>query len=448
MSSNKEPAPDLLPTRTWVLLLLIIGVAAFALRWYYVATALVYHPLRGDAIQYHAYAWNLAHHGIFSKAEPGSAQVMADSFRDPGYPAFLSLWLRISSDQSVWYPCVLMTQALLGALTVVLWTMAGRRWIPDRWLVSAGLLMAVWPHSVTINSFLLSETLVGFLCALGLVLVNRTSRTQSKFTAAASGLVWGAAGMTNAVLLPLLPLLAIIMGWRKQWTRSVVVVAVIAAIALPCAWGARNARLDSSSSSSGRAFMNFVQGSWPEYHSAYKGMANGDQASASVIESIDAEIRRFDTDRAGAINGVFKRIATAPVRYLGWYLSKPALLWGWSIRVGQGDIYAYPTLQSPFMTAAPLRMLVALCKALNPLLACIALLGVVLALHRRAQPQALACAALALFVTAVYGALQSEPRYSIPFKGAEILLACSGLYALKLWLAPRFGRQPATAPVT
>ena len=37
---------------------------------------------------------------------------------------------------------------------------------------AAGFLMAVWPHNVAIDGYLLSETLFGFLCALGLFLFS------------------------------------------------------------------------------------------------------------------------------------------------------------------------------------------------------------------------------------------------------------------------------------
>jgi hypothetical protein len=40
------------------------------------------------------------------------------------------------------------------------------------------------------------------------------------------------------------------------------------------------------------------------------------------------------------------------------------------------------------------------------------------------QDDGLACLALlAIYVTCVYGALQSEPRYAVPFRGEEVLLA-------------------------
>lgn len=80
----------------WPLTLLAITLFALILCWYHVSTAIVDGPIRGDAIQYYAYAWNLLHHGIFSKDIPVAASVIPDSYRDPGYPLFLALWMKLS----------------------------------------------------------------------------------------------------------------------------------------------------------------------------------------------------------------------------------------------------------------------------------------------------------------------------------------------------------------
>lgn len=149
-----SPTPTRLSRGWWLLALALVFLFALALRGYYLTTAMVYEPIRGDAVQYHAYAWNLLHHGVFSMAAPGSAQVLGDSFRDPGYPAFLALGMGLFGEFDAWYPAVLLAQGLLGALTVVLLMLAARGWLADRWLVGAGVLMAVWPHSITITSFL------------------------------------------------------------------------------------------------------------------------------------------------------------------------------------------------------------------------------------------------------------------------------------------------------
>lgn len=428
-------APAQLNGRWWLVALALICLLALALRGYYLTTAMVYEPIRGDAVQYHAYAWNLLHHGVFSMAQPGSSQVLGDSFRDPGYPAFLALGMGLFGDFDAWYPAVLLTQGVLGALTIVLLLLAARGWLADRWLIGAGVLMAVWPHSITITSFLLTETLFGFLCALALWLLAHGLRHRNHGWLAGAGTVFGAAALTNAILLPFAPLLGLLLFAYRRLSVRLVATLVVTALVLPLAWGLRNAQLPPGQSSSGRAMMNLVQGSWSDYHSGYIKAVMGDPEGARTMRAIQAEIDISVAQPSKGIRVVAHRIASDPLHYLGWYLSKPALLWDWSIRMGQGDVYVYPTAHSPFNYNPWMRALEALCHSLNPLLMLLALFGCVMALRNRlsATASGIAIAGLAIYVTTVYGIFQSEPRYSIPFRGIEILLALLALENITTW---------------
>lgn len=444
----------------WLLALALIWLLALALRGYYLTTAMVFQPIRGDAVQYHAYAWNLLHHGVFSMAAPGSAHVLGDSFRDPGYPVFLALGMRLFGDFDAWYPAVLLAQGMLGALTVVLLMIAARGWLSDRWLIGAGVLMAVWPHSITITSFLLTETLFGFLCALALCLLSRGLRRRSHGWLAGAGVVFGAAALTNAILLPFAPLLGLLLLARRKLTLRMTATFVIAALLLPLAWNLRNTQLPAGQSSSGRAMMNLVQGSWPDYHLAYIQAVMGKPQGQQTMQAIQHEVDVAVAAPAKGIGLVSRRMVSAPLHYLAWYLSKPALLWDWDIRMGQGDVYVYPTANSPFNDNPWMRALESLCHSLNPLLMVLALLGCLPPFIRPRRMRAtqgadLAIAALAIFVTATYSVFQSEPRYSIPFRGIEILLAACAIQAIAKWLSDKrsdarhaAGSRAVEAPTT
>ncbi|HET6805416.1 MAG TPA: hypothetical protein VFH59_08265 [Frateuria sp.] len=427
----------------WIFVLTAITVTAFGLRWYYLCHAQVYQPVRGDAVQYHAYAWNLVHHGVFSKAGPGSGQVVGDSFRDPGYPIFLAFWMKLFDSFPRWYAAVLLAQALLGSLTVTFSMLAARGWIPDKWLIGAGLLMAAWPHSITIDSFLLTETLFGFLCAVALYLAREAfARGKAAWTAAA-GLIFGMSSLTNAVLVPFAALLAAVLYLRRRVPPRLAVILAISALVLPLAWGVRNAQLTSGASSSGRALLNLVQGSWPEYHAAYLQSVQGNPEAARTLHAIGAESRVMLSHPRGGIRLMAKRMAAAPLHYLAWYISKPALLWGWSIRMGQGDIYVYPTIHSPLDQELLLRAWVSVCHGFNPLLMLLAFAGCIGVLWRAPNAHIAPIAGLLfLYVTLLYSTLQAEPRYSIPFRGQEILLAWHALQRVAHWVATRRALPP------
>lgn len=427
----------------WWLLLSLIGIFSLGFRCYYLTHAQVLQPFydqlhtRSDGVEYYAYARNLVHHGVFSKAPEGRSPLVGDSYRDPGYPLFLAGWMEIFPQWGPWYIAVLLSQGLLSALSVVLALCLGRQWMPIRWLAGAGLLMAVWPHSVSMSSFILSETLFGFFCLLSLFLLTQALRRRSAAWATASGLGFALGALTNAVLLPFAPLLGLYFAFRRYITARMLAGLLVGALALPAAWMVRNVLLPPAygDSSAGRALDTLVIGSWPNYYQIYEASLKNDPAAVATINRVIQEISLINYDQRAGIIEIAQRMQSHPIEYARWYLSKPALLWGWDIRVGMGDIYVYPTRNSPFQNNIVYRAVIALCHAFNPLLFILMIAGWIAVLWPRQQPPGslLASTLILVFVTAVYTVLQSEPRYSIACRPLEILLATFALHRGGLW---------------
>jgi 4-amino-4-deoxy-L-arabinose transferase-like glycosyltransferase len=433
----------------WPLLLFLLWGFAFGIRYHYIVNAQVFQPAnvpnaRADAVDYYDYALNLSRYATFAKTSPGEEPPRPDSFRDPGYPVFLAAWMKIYSQWDFWYAAVLLSQALLSSLTVVLLVALARHWMPGIWLALAGLLMSLWPHSVAMSSYLLSETLFGFLAALGLFFLRIALERRSARGGAISGIGFALASLTNAILIPFAPILATYLLTRKKASRELCAALAIAAIAVIGPWMLRNSLLsvDAGQSSSGRALVNLVQGSWPSYHVAYQAAMKHEPLGIAITSATDREIATVQSAPWAGVELIAHRMASHPGDYVWWYLSKPALLWDWDIRIGQGDIYVYPTRNSPFKTDQIFRVTAAVCRALNPWLFVLAITGTVLALLPKTQtsPGQAAAALMLLFVTLVYSVLQAEPRYSIPFRGLEIVLAAYAVShasaAIALWRGP------------
>ncbi|OOG42488.1 glycosyltransferase family 39 protein [Rhodanobacter sp. C05] len=448
------------------LVLLAIFMLAFGLRWYYVSTAVVLNPVRGDATQYYAYALNLANHGVFSKDLPDATLTHPDNYRDPGYPVFLALWMKMLGFGDTWYIAVLLSQALLGALTVTLATQLGRHWLPLRWATAAGLLMAVWPHSITINGYLLSETLFDLLLVLGMLAVASALQRQSLWRTVIAGITLGAAALTNAILLPFGILLAALLAQHKLASRKLCVALAIGALALPGAWFVRNAVFVvpvAGNSSTDRALLNLVQGSWPGFQSAWRDLRLGNEAeqtrARAIFQSMNTEYTLLQTSPLQGARSILRRFSQHPLQFARWYLvDKPALLWGWGIEIGQGDIFIYPTKNAPFQIQPAWIALVVFCHAFNTVLMLLALASV-LCIWSRAQrlmtwewqaSRAVLVAVICLlaFVTLVYSTLQAEPRYSIPFRPFEILLAITTLRASAVWWQRRKHEVHAARPAS
>jgi len=160
-----------------------------------------------------------------------------------------------------------------------------------------------------------------------------------------------------------------------------------------------------------------------------------------------------------------QRLGQHPLRYAAWYLlEKPHLFWDWNIQIGYGDIYVLRTQDSPFQTKPAWIAVAAICRAMNLLLMLLALASLFLAWSKRRfqnifgeqanRAAVVAVVGLTVFATLVYTILQAEPRYSIPFRSFEILLAVTTLSAIKTWWRQRHKQPldmelaPTSIPVT
>jgi len=413
---------------------------AFGVRYYYDMTALVESPIRGDAVQYCAYAWNLANHGVFSMSRIGSGVPIPDGFRDPGFPVFLALLMKLVPDQDAWYGAVLIAQAALGALTVWLTMVAGKGWLPRPIILTTGLLLAVWPHAVVMAGYLLSETLFSFLALLALACLAKATRSEGRarhLWSLVAGLSFAAAGLTNAVFSPIGPIVAVVLVWRDATHRKAWLGMLVFALLPILAWQARGMAIPTSESAGHRALMNFVQGSWPEYHDAYAPAVAGDPQARATMKRIDDEYRNVAADPHIGVAAIARRFADSPGEYLAWYAGKPWLLWSWRVRMGQNDIYVFPTHDSPYDTQPVWRAIIAVCVAMNPLLFVLALSGIVLVFVRSFPSPARVAAFVLLFCSAVYTVLQAEPRYSAPLRPFEMLMAACVVASVVGWIRAR-----------
>lgn len=422
-------------------LLAYLGLAMFALllREYVVLVTQIGVPIKGDVRDYVAYTQNMLAHGIFSMSTPP----VPDAFRSPGYPLYLAACSLLAGDG--WYALALHGQAILGAATAVLSMTICRQWLGLLPSLAAGALVAVWPHHVVATVSLLSEVLFGFLLALSLwssLCALRGGRRAALIT----GVLFGLAALVNpvAALLPLLPATAL---WLLRHRKAAGML-LAASFAISAGWALRNAIVVPVNDAPGRVEINFIQGTWPQYHAA-AATAHADAHSRDIIRAIDAEYALLHTDTDAGLRSVAARIGSDPSFYARWFLlTKPYLLWEWNIRAGIGDIYFHAPINAPFENHPVLRAIKAALRAANPLLFALAAgysIAVLASTRRRRAPSALApwlLAASFVYFTGVHWILQAEPRYAIPYRFIEVSLAVGCVMAI----GRRVARRPHTAP--
>jgi hypothetical protein len=246
-----------------------------------------------------------------------------------------------------------------------------------------------------------------------------------------------------------IPLLALVL-WKRQAVRAPLLAALLMGAAmLPGAWAIRGLTLPNGDTAGSRAVTNLVQGSWADYHAAYVREFLGDPQAAQLMSAINADVALASSSPAKWLDAAMARFGRNPLYYLAWYAWKPELLWAWDIRMGMGDVYPYKTLHPIYSTQPAMRVSEFLCIVANPVLFALMLAGLVLVLAAPVRTNApVALYAIALFVayeTLIYTVLQSEPRYSIPFRPLQMMLAITALVWIRNKLRGALGNRAADA---
>ena len=430
-------------------MLVLLTLLAFAVREHYVLSAIIDNPIRGDVREYVAYAWNLVTYGIYGGTMPPGLPI-ADDYRAPGYSWLLALGMQLWPQEPTWsvlggwYSFMLQLQVMLGTLTTVLVALLARHWLSPAFAIVAGILLGLWPHHVAATNVLLSEVAFGFFLVAALFAFARAWKTGRISWWAITGLAFGYAYLVNPLVLFFPPCLAALAWWHRQRTPAAILLAVflipVAGLAI------RNATIDGVDRGSAyRATLNFVQGSWPDYHQAAALYRSGNPMAVAITNEINAETAALRADLPTGLSRVAARMRLDPASYLGWYASKPWLLWGWDIRIGAGGIY-FPNVRNSPLDRPPLRLVVVTYRTLNPVLTTIAVFSslglMVLGLRRRDTLPAAATGALAVYLTLLHVVFQAEPRYANAYRGLEAVIVVTALAAGWQWL--RSKRMAAT----
>jgi len=158
-----------------------------------------------------------------------------ETFRTPGYPLLLALLSLLPGERLVW---TLVLQCLLDLACVAAALAIGWRWGSPLAGVVAGVIVAVDPTHVISANLVMSDVLCAAAVAGAFLLAERPGRPA----ALASGLLLSAAVAVRPVVLLMTVPWAVLLT-RRQRSRTVVVAAVLLALAFPTAWTLRNGLL-------------------------------------------------------------------------------------------------------------------------------------------------------------------------------------------------------------
>src|SRR3989344_4320342 len=172
-----------IPRHVYVLMAILL--VSFDLRIESVNNTVVDTPIRADAREYVLYAHNLKNYAVYSRSDTftidGQANPVPDAKRAPLYPLFIALFLD-NPPTAGNVTAIIRVQAVISTLTIPL-------------ALTASALTAISPHLVTMNIYLLSETLFCFLVVLTILLIVSTTEKSGAVKPALAGLALGAAAL-------------------------------------------------------------------------------------------------------------------------------------------------------------------------------------------------------------------------------------------------------------
>lgn len=421
----------------WSLGVLVVAILAALLYSTAVSETRIDGPLRGDARDYFAYAYNIDAHGVYSRAEPNAAQKPAsDALRSPGYPAFLSMLLDTGDvERSLRH--VLAVQAFFGIVTVIVYLFVFRGFLGMAWALAAGVVTAISPHLVNASVYFLTETLFTFLLGLHLLALGYAWRRKHGGWALLAGALLALSIMVRPTtqFLALAYVLGLLawFGFQKGWHWRLLLWVIAPVVVATAAWSARNV-VETGHPSDPIMSANFVQ------HGMYINMMYRDRPETFGYPY------RFDPD-SGAMTGnvgvvlgkVKQYFMENPRRYLAWILiGKPIQFFSWNLTESVGDAFIYAPLYSPYFDRPLFQATHEVAQITHPFLMLLGLAGAVLAVRRgRENWMAGVLGLVTIYFVALHIVGAPFPRYSIPLRPISYGMAFFALQAGYDWLRVR-----------
>jgi 4-amino-4-deoxy-L-arabinose transferase-like glycosyltransferase len=231
--------------RSWAARLLLVVAGGLAARVAYVLLVMPDVELGFDAIWYWFQSSTIADGAGYLDVETyfQSGRAVATAGFPPLWPALLAVVDKVGIDGDRAFE---LTGAVLGAGTVALTGLVGRRVGGSRIGLLAAALVAVCPALIAADGSLMSESLYVPLVTLAVLVAYEADRRPVLAWAAALGGVLGLAALTRGDALLLAPVLIGVVGWRTRaaWTRRLVFagIACVALMVVVTPWTIRSSR--------------------------------------------------------------------------------------------------------------------------------------------------------------------------------------------------------------
>jgi hypothetical protein len=366
---------------------------------------------------------NLRRDGIYSNSRGTDVKppqpVVSDDWRPPGLPLIIAAVMA-----PTWKATIERTQLVfivLGVVTVALSFWAAASVLPLPLAFFVGLLVACSPHLLSLTTYILTETPATFLTA---VLLGLSVFAPSQLLFFAMGVVIGLSAMFRPIFLALAPVM--VLAYPADKKDCLIFVCLGAAmVALP--WFVRNwANVPEGGL---RPFAeNLFRASFTDVDRDFPFAFNRDPNFAAAAKSITLSVKL-----------VARKIWHEPLVMARWYLfEKPIYLFRWD-EVGSfdGDVFIYPTWNSPFWGNKLFQAIHAAFRQTHPVMLGFVAVGAVAAWFV-GTPVIRISSLLLIFTYVAHIPFQAFVRYTLPILPAIYLLAMFSMVGLWAAIEKRF----------
>jgi 4-amino-4-deoxy-L-arabinose transferase-like glycosyltransferase len=441
-TKNLSPASSIKITTliAWMLIAASI-VYGIHLRVTTVTYTVVDHPIRADAADYYFYAKNLSEQSVYSKQRNNQIPLEPDALRSPGFPLFASWFYQDDIEGTV--KNTIFAQTIVQIVCFLLLSITLIRLLGVPWSVPAITVLWTFPHLVNINVYYLTESLFSSLLALTVFVAawKLKDGQLSKSACIVSGICIGLAALTRPTIeyFPIFVLLAVLITRRSQWKHAALFAGT--ALLFIISWKIRNLFATGSLSDPTLTINGLYHGSFPDF------MYNKMPESFGFPYRFDPQADEVYKGIPATLNLIWERAIASPMEYLRWYLfDKQTYLWQWNIIAGQGDIFIYPVIKSPYFILPDMYYSREIHRYIHGTLIVIGLTTAIVSLFLsalgkiRISPIWVLLALFILYCMLIHIPAAGFPRYGIPYKAILIPLAIFGIQQFYLW-GKRFWKQ-------
>ena len=203
-------------------------------------------PIRNDALEYYSYAVNLKQFDTYSMEWPGdliksNLAPTADNNRPPGYAFFLYPFVSFPPTIEMVHS-IRSVQALFDTITIFLAFLIFRNFLNFPPALSASTLVAVSPHLISMNIYLLSETMFTFFLMLYIFLTIKAFKSKQALFSLLGGITLGVTILLKPTMNYYIPVLFLLFFFYIQKEKSYKLIGtfIIGLVLISSPWAIRN----------------------------------------------------------------------------------------------------------------------------------------------------------------------------------------------------------------